>query len=146
MCPSGIHITTPITIWCWAAYTATKRGNTSDTSWDSKSCHSIHRPNACRRTTSPRTYGGPCQSHTQGRGGRTARFRRTCGDSSTRESPRDRRQKISRGFGREHARYLSGRKKLPLCPPAGPTREEVIFATLMRAVPKPHARERRKNG
>ena len=47
---------------------------------------------------------------------------------------------------REHAKYLSGRKKLPLQPPAEPTREAGIFAALRRAVPKPHARERRKNG
>ena len=47
---------------------------------------------------------------------------------------------------REHAGYLSGRKKLPLRPLAAPTREEGIFAALRRAVPRPHARERRKNG
>ena len=39
-----------------------------------------------------------------------------------------------------------GRKNLPLRPPAKPTREDGIFADLRRAVPKPHARERRKNG
>ena len=47
---------------------------------------------------------------------------------------------------REHAKYLSGRKKLPLRPPAEPTREDGIFVALRRAVPKPHMRERRKNG
>ena len=47
---------------------------------------------------------------------------------------------------REHARYLLGRKKLPLCPLAEPTREEGIFAALRRAVTNPHTRERRKNG
>ena len=47
---------------------------------------------------------------------------------------------------REQAKYLSGRKKLPLRPPDKPTREDNIFAALRRAVPKPHARERRKNG
>ena len=46
---------------------------------------------------------------------------------------------------REHAKYLTGRKKLPLRPPADPTREEGIFAFLRRAVPKPHARKRRIN-
>ena len=47
---------------------------------------------------------------------------------------------------REHTRYLSGRNKLPLRPPDEPTREDGIFTALRRAVPKPHARERRKNG
>ena len=47
---------------------------------------------------------------------------------------------------REHARYLSGLKQLPLCPPAEPPREDGIFAALRRAVPKPHVGERRKNG
>ena len=46
---------------------------------------------------------------------------------------------------REHAKYLSGRKKLPLRPLAEPTREDGIFAALRRAVPKPHARERSQN-
>ena len=46
---------------------------------------------------------------------------------------------------REHAKYLTGRKKLPLWPPAEPTREDGIFAALRRAVPKPNARERRMN-
>ena len=46
---------------------------------------------------------------------------------------------------REHAKYLTGRKKMPLRPPAEPTREDGIFADLRRAVPKPHARERRMN-
>ena len=47
---------------------------------------------------------------------------------------------------REHTKYLMGRKRLPLRPPSNPTREDGIFAALRRAVPKPHARERRKNG
>ena len=47
---------------------------------------------------------------------------------------------------REHTRYLSGRKQLPLRPPAEPTWEDGIFAALLRAVPKPHAMERSKNG
>ena len=46
---------------------------------------------------------------------------------------------------KEHAKYLSGRKKLPLWSPAEPTREDVIFAALRRAVPKPHGMERRMN-
>ena len=46
---------------------------------------------------------------------------------------------------REHIRYIAGRKKLPLRPPADPTRKDGIVAALQRAVPKPHARERRKN-
>ena len=47
---------------------------------------------------------------------------------------------------REHARYLLGCKQMPLRPPAEPTQEDGIFAALWRAVPKPHAREMRKNG
>ena len=46
---------------------------------------------------------------------------------------------------REHVRYLGGRKRLPLRPPTEPTREDTIFAALWRAVPKPRAREARKN-
>ena len=45
-----------------------------------------------------------------------------------------------------HAKYLTGRKKLPLQPPTDPTREDGIFAALSRDVPKPHVRERRMNG
>ena len=44
-------------------------------------------------------------------------------------------------LAREHAKYLTGRKKLLLQPPTKPTREDGIFAALRRAVPKPHARE-----
>ena len=47
---------------------------------------------------------------------------------------------------REHARYLTGRKKLPLRPPYEPTREDGIFTALRRAVPKPHTRERGNEG
>ena len=47
---------------------------------------------------------------------------------------------------REHTKYLTGRKRLPLQPPSAPTREDGIFAALRRAVPKPQARDRRKNG
>ena len=46
---------------------------------------------------------------------------------------------------REHDKYLTGRKKLPIQPLTEPTREDGIFATLRRAVPKPHKRERRTN-
>ena len=46
---------------------------------------------------------------------------------------------------REHTKYLKGQKKLPLQPTTEPTREDGIFLALRRAVPKPHARERRTN-
>ena len=42
---------------------------------------------------------------------------------------------------REHNKYLTGRKKLPLQPPTKPTREDGIVAALRRDVRKPHARE-----
>ena len=45
----------------------------------------------------------------------------------------------------DHARYLGGRKRLPLCPPTAPTREDGISVALRRDVPKPMAREARKN-
>ena len=45
----------------------------------------------------------------------------------------------------EHKRYLGGRKKQPLKPPTEPTREDEVFAALRRAIPKPRAREARKN-
>ena len=45
----------------------------------------------------------------------------------------------------EHARYLGGRKQLPLLPPTALTREDGIFAALSRAVLKPLARDARKN-
>ena len=41
---------------------------------------------------------------------------------------------------REHARYIKGRRKMPLRPPTEPTREDGIFEALRRAVPKPHER------
>ena len=47
---------------------------------------------------------------------------------------------------REHTKYLTGCKRLPLRPMFAPTREDGIFAALRRAVPKPQAREMRKNG
>ena len=46
---------------------------------------------------------------------------------------------------KEHARYLMGRKMLPVCPPTEPTREDTIFTALRRAVTKPRALEARKN-
>ena len=46
---------------------------------------------------------------------------------------------------REYAKYLTGKKKLLLQPQTQPMREDRIFAALRRAVPKPHARERRMN-
>ena len=45
----------------------------------------------------------------------------------------------------EHARYIMGRRNMPLIPPKEPTREDGIFAALRRAVPKPHVRDRHKN-
>ena len=45
----------------------------------------------------------------------------------------------------EHKWYLGGQKKLPLRPPTDPTRDDKVFASLRRAVPKPRAREARKN-
>ena len=46
---------------------------------------------------------------------------------------------------KKHTRYLRVRKKLPLCPPTDPTREDKIFAALRRAAPKPRAQEAWKN-
>ena len=46
---------------------------------------------------------------------------------------------------RENSKYLGRRKQLPLQPPTTLTREDGIFAALRRAVPKPMAREARKN-
>ena len=46
---------------------------------------------------------------------------------------------------KEHAKYIRGRKKLPLQPPTNPMREDSIFAALQRDVPKTHVRERRMN-
>ena len=45
----------------------------------------------------------------------------------------------------DHKRYLGRRKKLPLQVPTEPTREDEVFTALRRAVPKPQAREARKN-
>ena len=46
---------------------------------------------------------------------------------------------------KEHTQYLGEGKKLPLRPPTEPTREDTIFETLRRDVPKPRAQEARKN-
>ena len=46
---------------------------------------------------------------------------------------------------REHARYIRGRRKMPLRPSTEPMKEDGIFAALRRAVPKPHARDRHKS-
>ena len=45
----------------------------------------------------------------------------------------------------EHKRYLRGRKKLPLRPPTEPTREDKVFAALLRAVLKARAWEAQRN-
>ena len=45
----------------------------------------------------------------------------------------------------EHKRYLGGLKKLPLKPPTEPTREDEVFATLWRDVPKARVIEARRN-
>ena len=46
---------------------------------------------------------------------------------------------------RERAKYLGGRKRLPLRPPTALTREDRIFAALRRLFPKPQARGAREN-
>ena len=46
---------------------------------------------------------------------------------------------------RKHSEYLGRRKRLPLRPPTTPTREDGLFTALHRAVPKPKARDARKN-
>ena len=46
---------------------------------------------------------------------------------------------------REHTRYIRGHKWLNLRPATAPTREDGKFADLQRAVPKPLARDARKN-
>ena len=49
------------------------------------------------------------------------------------------------GTAQEHARYIRGRRKMPLQPPKDPTREDELFGDLRRAVPKPHEREKHRN-
>ena len=46
---------------------------------------------------------------------------------------------------RDHARYIKGRRKMPLKPPTEPTREDELFGALRRAVPEPHERDKHKN-
>ena len=46
----------------------------------------------------------------------------------------------------EHVRYLGGRKRLPLCPPTAPMREDGIFADPRRDILKPLERDASKNG
>ena len=45
----------------------------------------------------------------------------------------------------EHARYIKGRRKMPLQPPKEPTREDELFGDLRRAVPKPNEREKHRD-
>ena len=52
---------------------------------------------------------------------------------------------LHRASMKEHMWDLGGQKKLPLRPPTEPTREDKIFAALRKAVPKPQAREPRRN-
>ena len=40
----------------------------------------------------------------------------------------------------EHVRYLGGCKKIPLCPPTEPTREDTISAALRGTVTRPQDR------
>ena len=46
---------------------------------------------------------------------------------------------------RDHARYIKGRRKIPLKPLSEPTREDELFGALRRAVQKPHERDKHKN-
>ena len=45
---------------------------------------------------------------------------------------------------REHIRYITGRRRLPLNPPKEPTREDSLFGDLRRAVTKPQLREQHR--
>ena len=49
------------------------------------------------------------------------------------------------GTTRDHIRYITGRRRIPLTPPKRPTREDTLFRDLQRAVPKPHSREQHRN-
>ena len=53
--------------------------------------------------------------------------------------------KLRGGTVREHVRYITWRRRLPLLPPKEPTREDKLFGDLRRAVPKPHEREKHRN-
>ena len=46
---------------------------------------------------------------------------------------------------REHTKYLGRCTKIPIRSPTTSNREEIFFAALRRAIPKPKAREARKN-
>ena len=46
---------------------------------------------------------------------------------------------------RDHARYIKGRREMPLRPPTEATREDGIFEALWRTVPNPHERGKHKN-
>ena len=46
---------------------------------------------------------------------------------------------------REHTDYLGWSMWIPIRPPATPMREDGLFATLLKAIPKPKAREARNN-
>ena len=45
----------------------------------------------------------------------------------------------------DHARYIKGRRKMPLKPPTKPTREDELFGDLRREVPKTHEQEKHRN-
>ena len=47
--------------------------------------------------------------------------------------------------GREHAKYIAGRRNIPLKPPRRPTQEDKLFGDLRRAVPKPQPRKQQQN-
>ena len=49
------------------------------------------------------------------------------------------------GTTREHIRYITGRRRIPLTLPKLPTREDTLFGDLRRAVPKPHSWEQHRN-
>ena len=52
---------------------------------------------------------------------------------------------LSGGTGREHVKYIAGRRRIPLQPPRRPTREDELFGDLRRAVPKPQPREQHRD-
>ena len=49
------------------------------------------------------------------------------------------------GTGREHVKYIAGRRRIPMKPLKRPTREYELFGDLRRAVPKPQPREQHRN-
>ena len=51
---------------------------------------------------------------------------------------------LRRALLREHSEYIGSCKWTPLRPPTTPTREDGLFASLRRAVPKPKAQDVRK--